>query len=313
MNQLFHIPLQDVPEAAPLVPPGVGRAPSLSIAASGTAAPAVPAADDPEVTVWSDSRGVVGALSHTTGQEHWLHVLGIASFNLDLDTNTVTAVPHPGVKPAAIVDEFQRTVWPTMLQLKGREVLHGSAVRTPGGVVAFCALSETGKSTLAYALDKRGYSLFADDAVVFEVTPDSIEAHALPFQVRLRSASALHFGYVQAQLVAGRVRCKGRQEEGSLPLRAICLLEQLPSPPEGRVVVTEALAPTEALVGVLEHALYFSLQDRQRKRHMMQQYFSLALRVPIFRVRFQRGLALLPLILDALEQDILRSPEQVSL
>lgn len=306
-------PPQTAPKTNQPALPGVGRMPSLNVAASGTTAPTIPTPDDSEVTVWSDSRGVIGALSHTTAQEHWLHVLGIASFKLELEVDTVTAIPHQGSKPEAIVDEFQRTVWPTMLQLRGHEVLHGSAVHTPGGVVAFCALSETGKSTLAYALNRRGYALFADDAVVLTVTPDSVEAHALPFQVRLRSASALHFGYAQAQLVAGRVRCKGQQENGPLPLAAVCLLEQLSSLPDGRIVTTEALAPTEALVSALEHALYFSLQDRQRKRHMMQQYFSLASRIPMFRVRFQRGLELLPNILDALEQDILQRPARIPL
>lgn len=298
------------PEPMPL--PSVERTPSLRVVASGAvAAPPIPAATNSEVTVWRDHRGVIGALSHMTGREHWLHVLGIASFKLELEADAVIAISHRGAKPEAVADEFQRTVWPTMLQLRGREVLHASAVHTPQGVVAFCALSETGKSTLAYALNRRNYPLFADDAVVLELTPDSVRAHALPFQVRLRSASALHFGYSQAQLVAGRMRRRGRHEGGPLPLAAVCLLEQLPSLPDGQVAVTQTLAPTEALVSVLKHALYFSLGDRQRKRRMMQQYSSLASRIPTFRVRFCRGLELLPGILDVLERDILQGPSQV--
>ena len=98
----------------------------------------------------------MGAVSHVVDEEHWLHVLGLASFQLDLAENAVVAVPWEYATREAIIEEFQTTVWPTFLQLQGWAVLHASAVSTAWGVVAFCARSEGGKSTLAYALSRDG-------------------------------------------------------------------------------------------------------------------------------------------------------------
>jgi hypothetical protein len=268
-------------------------------------APKVPRAGDPEVTLWCNRQGAVGALSHIVNEERWLHILGVASYKLDVAENAISAVPSEHATPEAIIDAFQRTVWPTFLQIQGYEVLHGSAVIGSRGVVAFCAASETGKSTLAYALGRRGYALWADDAVVLELSPRSVQTRPLPFFIRLRSDSALHFGYSENQVNRGRVRCDGPQREDALPLTTICLLEQARTFPDDQAVTIQRLSAPEALVGVLNHALYFSLQDQRRKRRMIEQYLTLVGQVPVFKVSVCHGLERLPPILDQLEQRIL--------
>ena len=237
-------------------------------------APRVPTPGDPEVTLWCDRQGTVGGLSHIVNEERWLHILGIASYKLDLAENAVSAVPWEYATQEAIFDAFQSTVWPTFLQIQGREVLHGSAVIGRHGVVAFCAASETGKSTLAYALGRRGYAVWADDAVVLNVLPHSVQTHSLPFFTRLRPASAMHFGYLENQVNGGRLRCEGTQREDDLPLTTICLLEQAERLPDNQAVTLERLSAAEALVGILNHALYFGLQDQRRKRRMIEQYLT---------------------------------------
>lgn len=277
--------------------------PTLTIASpKKLKAPQTPAIDDPNATVWCDRHGSVGALSHLVGDEHWLHVTEVASFRLEHETNHVTAVPAPGAHRADVLDEYQRTIWPTLLQLQGWEVLHASAVRTAQGVVAFCAASETGKSTLAYGLQGLGYRLWADDAVVFEVT-QTVNTCSLPFQVRLRAASAAYFGH--AARGAERVRRAGPATAEPLPLLAICALEQVPSLPAGRAACVARLGAAEALTCTLQNALYFSLGDPARKRRMMTHYLGLVAQVPVYRVRFRRGLETLPDVLEALRQHVL--------
>lgn len=281
--------------------------PSLTICEAASP-PSLPSATDPGVTVWCDSKGVLGALSHVQADEHWLHVLGVASFRLDVARHAVEAFPCARVNHETITDEWQSTVWPTLLQIKGSEVLHASAINTASEVVAFCALSDTGKSTLAYALSRRGYGHWADDAVVVDVQPHSVQAAPLPFHARLRPASALHFGYARSRLRSGRVRREEQHAAAALPLRAICLLEQAECLPDGKAATVERLAAAEALTGVLDHAVYFSLQDPTRKRRMMQQYLRLVLQVPVFRLRFRRGLDLLPQVVQTVEEHILEVP-----
>src|SRR6476660_5557457 len=258
--------------------------------------PQIPDAGDPTVTVWCNRQGALGALSHIVDKEHWLHILGVASFKLDFLRNAVLAVPWMGAIAEVIKDEFQSTVWPTFLQIQCFEVLHASAVIGARGVVAFCAPSETGKSTLAYGLGLRGYPVWADDAVVLDFLPHVIQTVALPFFVRLRSSSALHYGYTETQVTRGRLRREGGRTENALPIKAICLLEQAESLSDGRVITIQPLSGAEGLVGVLDHALYFSRQDQARKRRMIQNYLMVVGQVPLFKVCMSRGVERLPSI-----------------
>ena len=267
--------------------------------------PQIPDIGDPTVTVWCDRRGVLGAVSHIVDKEYWLHILGVASFKLDFFRNVVLAVPWTGAISEVIKDEFQSTVWPTFLQIQGFEVLHASAVIGARGVVAFCAPSETGKSTLAYGLGLCGYPVWADDTVVIDFLPHSIQTVGLPFFVRLRSSSALHYGYLETEVAGGRVRCEGYRMEKALPITAICLLQRAQTLPDNQVVMIERLNAREALVRVLDHSIYFGRQDQRRKRRMMQQYLSLVDQVPVFEVRVTNGLEKLPSVLNEVEQRIL--------
>jgi hypothetical protein len=280
--------------------------PSLNLKIISSELPALPDANDPKVTVWRDRHGVLGALSHLQNGERWLHVINLASFKFDLDQNEVIAIPASDVPDELVEDEFQRTVWPTALQLQGWEVLHGSAIQTARGIIAFCALSETGKSTIAYALSERGHSLFADDAVLLNFSSKDIIASTMPFQVRLRPASASYFGHAasESDTLFGRVRREGKTNYEQSQLKAICLLEKLPESSQETLSISQVSA-TEALPELLKHAIYFSSQDKERKREMMGHYLSLATQVPIFRASFRHGFDKLPDVLDGLEQHIL--------
>ncbi|HZJ09454.1 MAG TPA: hypothetical protein VFD39_07160 [Trueperaceae bacterium] len=271
---------------------------------AGASPPTPPGADEPGVTQWRDSNGTLGALSHASGGEHWLHVLGVASFRIPAQGNEIAAIAAAGSRPEAVSDEFQRTAWPAALQLRGHEVLHASAVATPDGVVAFCARSETGKSTLAYGLAKRGHRLWSDDAVVLSVTPTHTVASSLPFQVRLRPASAAHFGFASADLERGRLRQPGSDASAHLPLKRVCLLERAAADSEP-LLATEQPPPAAALAELLQHAIYFSAHDLDRRRLMLRNYLTVLGTVPVLAVRFRPGMTYLDSVLDAVEERLL--------
>jgi hypothetical protein len=276
--------------------------PTLFIERNGSAPPP-PAATDPAATLWCDHQGTVGALSHTVAGKRWLHVLEVASFRLEPTHNRVLAVPCAGADPDTIFDEFERTVWPTLLQLKGCEVLHASAVRTAQGVVAFCAPSNTGKSTLAHALSERGYPLWVDDALAAEGRSEGVLSYPLASHVRLRPSSASYFGLPLEQAVRGRVRRAVASGHKPLPLLAVYVLERATQLPNGEVMRVEPLPAPGALAELLKHALFFS-QDTARKRQMIAQYAQLVNRVPVLRLRFRAGFDAFPSVLDALEARI---------
>src|SRR5215216_4252290 len=124
----------------------------LSIASPDAWRPPTPDSTAPDTETWRDHDGTICALGHIVDDDCWLHLPGVGSFCFSADRSDVTAVTEPSAPRELVVDAYYRTVLPFALQARGLEVLHASAVRMPQGVVALCALKETGKSTIAYAL-----------------------------------------------------------------------------------------------------------------------------------------------------------------
>jgi hypothetical protein len=178
-------------------------------------------------------------------------------------------------------------------------VLHASGVLMPRGVVALCGASKSGKSTIAYGLYRRGYRLWADDAVAIEVTEPAITAWPLPFDVRLRPATAALFGLGEG---AARLAGPGDSSEpvgrAPAPIGAVCVLGR---GAPGSVMLAR-LKASEAYPALLANAHCFSLEDPARKRLMLDRYLSLVARVPVMALAVPDGLEGLPAILDALER-----------
>jgi molybdopterin-guanine dinucleotide biosynthesis protein len=153
-------------------------------------------------------------------------------------------------------------IWPDQL-----ETLHASAVAAPAGVVALCARSGTGKSTLAERLRRRGYDLWADDAVVWTA-----------------SGSGDIVTFAQA------ARSK------AMPLAAILVLERLADATVDPGTDCCRMTGASALTSVLPHAHPCPSEDERRQRDFLLQYVHLAATLPVVRVRFQPD----PLRIDAL-------------
>ena len=255
-----------------------------------TVAPAAPDPSDPAATVWRDEAGTTVAIGQTIGDEHWVHVPSLGAFTFSRRGGGITAVPDPGADQALIEDTFRRMVMPLALQAQGREVLHASAVGLPAGVIALCAVSGTGKSTLACALSERGHTLWADDAVCFEARDAGFQAIPVPFTLRLRPASAEFFGGRGSDGVLHTI-------ESSEPLAAVIVLERS----ESSGPRLERLASADAFSAVLTHGYSFTLNDRERTRAMMRNYLELVDRVPVFRLTFSEGLDRLDALVDMIE------------
>jgi hypothetical protein len=262
---------------------------NLTIAPPGAQAPPVPNESDAGLTTWHDHDGAVCAYGHTAGDRRWVHVSGVGAFGFTARGTQVRAVPLASASRELVIDTFRRTVLPLAIQARGDEVLHASAVRTGAGVVAVCAVSGTGKSTLAYALSRRGHVLWADDAVCFDASVDPIRAMPLPFAIRLRPESVAHFGFNGNRTV---------ERPLAAPLAATIVLERLEP---GAAARLDRLSPTEAFPATLTHGYCFTIHDRERSGHMLDSYMELASRVPVFRLSFPAGLEQLDSMTDLIE------------
>jgi hypothetical protein len=247
-----------------------------------------------------DRDGVSSAYGSQCDGDVWLEVPDVALFHLAAGSASLTAIPEESVGSGAVFDAYYGTALPFVVQAtRGLEVLHGSAVFVPsqGCVFAFCGISESGKSTVAYGLAGRGYSHWADDAVAFSVDDGSVTTVGLPFTVKLRKTSSTFFSASPDALeVVEEFEWKPAR------LGAVFLLEPLDPGDSGEPMAMERLAPGPAVRELLPNAFRFRPQPRERRRGTMRSYLDLVASVPIVSARFPHDLEHLPGLLDELER-----------
>jgi len=97
---------------------------------------------------------------------------GLADFEVSADGAAIACQPLPGVPAVTLRHLLLDYVAPLVMSLRGRLVLHASAVLTPRGAVAFAGETGQGKSTLAASLARRGFPVVADDCLLLEEDRD---------------------------------------------------------------------------------------------------------------------------------------------
>jgi hypothetical protein len=245
----------------------------------------VPLPNGSGTEVWHDVHGRLVGYGHAG--ERWLHVPGVATFSFD--PSGMVAVAREDVALDKIRDAHRRLVLPLALQALGQEVLHASAVEFEAGAVVFCGASGTGKSTVAYAFARRGHPPCADDAVAVDLGRGAPELVPLPFALKLRPASAVHYDQEAGPLEVQHPVAARR-------LAAICMLQR-----GNGAAGVRRLGRAEAFPSLLAHAYCFGSKDEARTRRMLEHYLSLASQVPVLRVRPASGLDALAGTLDEIQ------------
>lgn len=241
------------------------------------------------VQTWRDLSDVVCAYG-SAGPGWWsMELPRLGTFRLDLASpDTIRIFAAAGASRERLDDLYRRTVVPLFMQALGCETLHASAVTGSSGVLAFCGERGAGKSTIAYALARRGFAQYADDTLVLEVADATITTQPLPFTPRLRPASADFFNG------AG----PSHAMTGSSEPRKLAGLFILRRSGEGSRSEILRLSPSHALQAVLAHAHCFEPGNAAARRRLLQNYLEISTRVAIFAVTFAPGLDRLDGLLD---------------
>jgi hypothetical protein len=271
--------------------------PELVLVSSAHAERLLPDAADGSVEVYAGNDGFE-AYGYAGGGHYWAHLPGTASFRFLADESSVVAISDTGASPGLVEDAYFRNVLPLVMQLRGYEVLHASAVSTPGGLVVLCGVSGAGKSTFASAMSARGHRVWADDAVVLKIDSDDAVALQVPFRLGLRSDAA---AFLPPNL-------DDRDGAGEAPSRSQVIALIVLGPvdrPNGPLVDVRRLAPTDAFTALLPHAYYFRLSDPARNALMLDRYLRLASWVPTFDVRYRPGLGHFSAMLDEIEKRVM--------
>ena len=257
--------------------------------------------DETGTEVWRDTDGRVCAIWYRTLNGHALFVPEVGTFLFHASRDDVLIQPLAAADDELVDDAYHRIALPLARQLRGAAVLHASAVRFPGGIVALCGRAGTGKSTLAFALSRRGHEPCADDAVVFDAAQDPIRVPPLPFRLRLRPESAEWFA--APSLLKGRERGTAWQAVAPAPFQALFVLDRPADAAPGDVDVAR-LSPADAFPAVLPHAYYVALDDLASNRALVTAYLDLAARLPVFALRYFPALDAVHRIAAAIEAEV---------
>jgi hypothetical protein len=254
-----------------------------------------------EVSVWRGDSGEVWARSFAGDDHCWIDWPAMGVFAFSRRSDVVDVWPSQGIRPESIQDTFHRAILPVVLQAKGHQTLHASAVMDSAGMVLFCGVRGAGKSTLAYGIRERGFRQCADDAVVLDIQDPTVRARILPFAPRLRPPSAAHFGLDMA------ARLPNAREFSSVPLSAIFLLTQSGASFEP---VVERVTPERAFAALLPHAYCFDTTAPEETRRLVDDYMRVADRVPIVSLTYAPDFARFSGVVDRVLETVdgLRSP-----
>ena len=245
--------------------------------------------------VWRDEEGAACAYGYHSGAAVLMEWPTVGRYRFASGSGLVEVTPLHDVPMQTVDEVFRRFVLPLALVNDGSEALHASAVLTANGVVAFCAESHGGKSTLGYGLSRRGFPQWADDTVVFQRGGADIRCRRLPFFPRLRSESAGFFSRSSAIPLP-----PAAELPESAPLIAVCILSRSsqPAPHLAR------LWATDGLMAVLSHARVLDPGDLERRREMLENYLRLVAVAPVYCLEMPYGLGQLHAVLDRLGDDI---------
>jgi hypothetical protein len=205
-----------------------------------------------------------------------------------------TAGPH--FEDTWVRADVTGRVMAVALHASGHLCLHGSAVATAGGAIAFLAPKFHGKSTLALALTRAGAKLLTDDLVPVDPrTP--IQAVPGVHQVKLWQDTATHFGVDRETPRPGSKHLLHDFDDTMLsndrtPLAAIYLLSPV-IVEEGEAAPAVARARMHSVpsaLALVRHSMMGSMLSGLEAQHVIDRATAVAEAVPVYQLTVAAGM-----------------------
>lgn len=263
----------------------------------------------------SGSRRYGYVIVERPGGSHLLRFFGACDAEISADLAEVTVHPVVGADPGISVVLATGAVLAYLLVRRGHLVLHGSAVATGDGALAFVAPSGGGKSTMATLLCADGAGLVTDDVLRVDLDGPhapvpSVRAGATG--LRLRKGADTLVGLFEAGVPGRHVSADLRQVltpggdvPDALPLRAIVL----PVPQHGLdALVVEPVDPKQAVFDLLGFPRLLGWRDRAYLARHLGEVAALVAGVPVLRARVPWGPPFSPRIAPELRAAVAAVP-----
>lgn len=115
--------------------------------------------------VWTAPSSEKWLLFYKLKDRFVLRFSDMAEFAIDFRGTRIECFRGEGVPETTFRHLLLDQVLPMVIELRGGEALHSSAVVTPQGAIAFCGPTGSGKSTLAAIFCRAGDTLLTDDCL----------------------------------------------------------------------------------------------------------------------------------------------------
>ncbi len=242
-----------------------------------------------------------------------LHFPELADFLIDRRGRHVTFLAQPRTAPETIRHLFLDQVIPPLLNLRGRDALHASAVRTASGACAFIGASGRGKSTLAAIFHMAGHAVISDDCLLLKDDPDQVLVEAAYPGLRLwDDGLECVIGKARPTLPVSDYTSKRRvsmpesDDMGWLALRGVYVLVGYEEGNPLTCPVIEPLSMRDAYMELVQCAFRLDLTDQAMILRQMRVLERVAKKVAVKRLRIPEDLGTLPAARELILQDLRR-------
>jgi hypothetical protein len=238
----------------------------------------------------------------------------LADFFVSDKGKRITYLPKPGIPSETINHLLLDQVIPLVINLRGSEALHVSAILTPLGVAAFAGPAGSGKSTLAGALFNRGYPTVSDDCLALMEKNRVI--YAIPAYPGLRlwgDALDYLFGDNGTCKPVAHYTDKRRLEIEKLT-DAYCTepqsLKRVYTIADSTIVkgkanvLIERLSSQESFMALVKCAFRLDITDYHMLRRQFHFLERVASRVSVRRLTFPRDFDFLPTVQETIVNDL---------
>ena len=239
--------------------------------------------------MWRLADGTAWAQTAREGAAFYVRVTGFADFRITPGAIVVRA--EPSARESTIRHLLLDQVLPIAMAAEGHLVLHASAVyRADVGIIALAGPAGAGKSTLAAALVREGWSMASDDGVVVEdVEGCPVAVPAYP-GLRMWPDAADATGLTGSAIsevaeYSAKVRVTGRDVCPPAPLRAVYAIES------AEACRVEALGDRDATMALVEHAYRAEPYEPAALTGQLEACAAVVTRVPVTRLLVPRDLS----------------------
>jgi hypothetical protein len=218
----------------------------------------------------------------------------LADFAVDRSGDRIVCCNDSGEATIATIRHLLiDQVLPLVVNLRGREAIHATAVATRKGICAFTGFSGSGKSTIAASFVLSGYPLVCDDCMVLAEGKTIMAVPGYP-DLRLWDDSVRALGASSRKLKpVAHYTGKSRWSTHARPtlfcsrprrLARIYILKRARSSQRSARVLIEVLAPGEALMELVKAAYRLDINDSAMLKRQFQLLSRVAERVPVKRL-----------------------------